>query len=361
METKTDLAADTAVDEAAPWVPPPEPRRPVWMRAALSLERFSGLYVLLVLVVAFSILRTETFATTNNARIILAAEAISAMLALALVLPLSAEVLDISVAATMGLSVVMVGYLQLHGVHPLLAVGLTLLCGLLIGAVNSLIVVRFKVSALIATLGMSSILAALAYWLTNGEDIFSGLQPGFKKFGQYAVFTIPAPVFYMLIIAAILYYVLEHTPYGRHVRAIGGNADAARLSGLRVERLTSSVLFVSAFMASLTGVVYAARLGTAPLHAGEPYLLASFAAVFLGSTQIKPGRFNVLGTLLAVYLLATGVKGLQLLYPNNAWFKQFFEGAALITAVALSVSQRRMAVSRAEPTPESSPIVHEQP
>lgn len=320
-----------------------------------SFAPLSGVYVLVGIIVVFSILRPEVFATSQNAQIIITGQAVAAILACALILPLSAEILDISVAATMGLAVITIGWLQSNGIHPLLSIILTLSVGLLVGLANSLSIIAFKVPPLIATLAMASILGAIAYKISDGQGIYEGIDEGYAKLGQLAPLGIPSTVLFLMIITLVLYYIVEHTPFGRQVRALGSNPDAARLAGLRVNRLTVLVLISSSTLATLAGLIYTARLGTAPLHAGEPYLLSSFAAVFLGFTQIRSGRFNVFGTLVAIYLLATGVNGIQFLYPGNPWIKSLFEGLALILAVALSVRERR-----APPSSASDEDVHKE-
>ena len=123
---------------------------------------------------------------------------------------------------------------------------------------------------------------------------------------------IPLPFYVMIVLAIIIYIVIEYLPVGRYLYASGGNPQAARLAGVRVNRVVFGSLVASSLVAGITGVVLAARIGTASPDIGPSYLLPAFSAVFLGSTQIKPGRVNVIGTLVAIYLLATGVKGLQL-------------------------------------------------
>ena len=310
------------------------------------LPRYSGLLLLAVIVGLFAALRPDTFATGQNLRIILGGQAIAVILALAVLLPLSADILDISVAGTMGLAVITVGWFQFQGFNPILAIVLALLIGIAVGVVNSTVIIKFRVPSLIATLGMASILDATGFWVTSGNGVSSGMSSGFERFGQAKLWGTPVTVFYMLGVAAVLYYVLEKTPAGRYVRAIGGNAEAARLSGIRVNRIAVVTLIVSALIATIAGIIYAANLGSSPIDSGDPYLLSTFSAAFLGATQFKKNQFNVLGTILAVYLLATLVNGLQLVYPGNGWLSQMFEGLALIVAVGLSVSKGALRRSR---------------
>jgi ribose transport system permease protein len=307
--------------------------------AGQKAAKFTGVYVALLLIIIYTLMRPHTFPTVQNLRIILGDEAVAAILAIGLILPLASELFDISVGAAMGMAVILVGFLQEKGMNPIWAALLTAVLGLVIGGLNSIVIVGLKVSPIIATLGMSSILSAVAYWITAGAGVYQGLSPSFFKVGQTQVFGIPIPVFYLLAIALIIYYVLEHTNFGRSARAVGGNPEAARLAGIQVNRIRAICLISGSLIACLAGVVYTARIGTSPLNAGDPYLLSSFSAVFLGSTQVQRGRVNVVGTLIAVYLIAIGVNGLQLIYPSNAWLTQFFQGAVLIVAVALAVER----------------------
>jgi ribose transport system permease protein len=310
------------------------PRRSLMSR----LAPYGSLALWAAVIIVFSVWVPDTFPTTANWKIILSDQAISAVVALGLLLPLAAGAYDLSIAGTMSMSVAVVGTLMAKsGWSPAPAILVALLVGVVIGAVNAWIIVKLRVDSFIATLGTSSILTALTYKLLNGTDIFEGIPDSFTKLGQTQFVGIAMPVYYMVAIAIVLYFVTEHTPFGRYLYAIGANREAARLSGLPVGRYLALSLVLSAVFAALSGVVLSAKLGVAPLRAGDPYLLPAFAAVLLGSTQFRPGRVNVLGTLVAIYLLATGVKGLALRYPDNPWIDGVFQGVTLIAAVALSV------------------------
>jgi ribose transport system permease protein len=328
----------TPLEPAPPLERAPAPTRAASPRRRPRLAPISGLFVWAGVVLLFTLLEPATFATGTNARIILSNEAIAGVMALGLLLPLAADQFDLSIAAMMGLSTVVVGSLMAKaGWSPVAAVAATLALGVLVGAINGFLVVKLRISSFIATLGMSSILAAAIYRVSNGQDIVEGIPHSFVAAGQNDFLSIPLPVFYMLALAAVLYFVLEHTPFGRNLYATGYNAEASRLSGVPTGRLSFMALVCSATLAALAGVLLTAKIGTAPYDAGAPYLLPAFAAALLGSTQFHPGRVNVLGTLVAIYLLATGVKGLELMYPNNPWIDDLFQGITLIIAVGLSV------------------------
>jgi ribose transport system permease protein len=333
-------AANPVVEADAPAVQAGGDTSPRARRFSFGLERFSGLYVWGALILLFAIWVPDTFLTSTNAKIVAGDQAITAMLALGIIIPLAAGVFDLSFAGVLGVSVAITAWVQVEGHGPFLAALAAVAAAACIGAINGFVVVHLRVNSFIATLGMSSLLAAAAFWITDGKQITEGFSDTFLDLGTKQVFGIPLPFYAMLVLAAIIYVVIEYLPVGRYLYASGGNAQAARLAGVRVDRIVFGSLVASSFVAGLTGVVLAARLGTASPDIGPSYLLPAFSAVFLGSTQIRAGRVNVLGTLLAIYLLATGVKGLQLagapVYVND-----LFNGAALIIAVALAARSAR--------------------
>ena len=315
-----------------------KPRR----RFSLGMDRFSGLYVWAALIIIFGIWVPDTFLRVNTLTIILGDQAITAMLALGIIIPLAAGVFDLSFAGVCGVAVAVTAWAQVEGWNPAAAALLAVLVATAIGAVNGFVVVKLKVNSFIATLGMSSLLLALTYWITDGVQIVSGFRDWFLDLGTLQIIGIPLPFYAMVVLAIVVYIVIEYLPIGRYLYASGGNPVAARLAGVRVDRIVFGSLVVSSLVAGLAGVVLAARLGTASPDIGPSYLLPAFSAVFLGSTQIKPGRVNVVGTLIAIYLLATGVKGLQLA-GAPVYVDDLFNGAALIIAVALAARSARKA------------------
>lgn len=315
----------------------PADRHPVLHKVLQSIgfARFSGVYVWILLIIIFAIRLPDTFATTSNIQIVAGDQAITAMVSLALLIPVAAGVFDLSVAAMLGFAVCVVVWLQSHGMNAALAALVTVAIGLVIGAINGFIVVKLEVDSFIATLGMSSVLAAGAYWVTGGQQIVEGISSHFTAISQTQLWGITLPFYYMIAIAVIIFVIIEYTPVGRYLFAVGGNPQAAKLAGVRTSAIYFGALTISAGIAALVGIFLAARLGSASQDVGPPYLLPAFSAVFLGSTQLKPGRVNVVGTLIAVYLLATGVKGLQL-SGAAVWVNDLFNGVALIVAVALA-------------------------
>ena len=318
------------------------PNRPV--TAMLGLDRFSGLYVWAIVIVLFAVLVPDTFFTGDNLRLVANQQAITAMLALALIIPLAAGVFDLSFAATMGMALMLAAYLQSQGLNALLASFAAVALGALVGAVNGLVMTRLHIDSFITTLGMSSILAAATYWISGGFPIQTGISPSLIAIGTTQVGGLSIIFFVMIVLAVVLYVVMEYAPAGRYLFAVGGNPLAARLAGLRVDRIVFSSMVASGTLSAFAGVMLLGELGVASYDVGPPYLLPAFSAAFLGATQIRAGRMNVWGTLIAVYLLATGVNGLQLA-GAPAYVNNLFQGVALIVAVALAVRTARRRVT----------------
>lgn len=322
-------------------------RRSVVRRSlqALSFGNASALYVFAALFVLFSVWVPETFLTDTTWRTLLDEQALTAMVAVALVLPLCAGAFDLSVGAAVGLGAIVSAWLLAKvGTSVPIAIVLTLAAGALMGLTNGLLVTKAHIPSFIATLGVSSVIAAMVLWLSESQQILN-LGPSFQEIATQQFLGITYPVYYLLIVGLVVWYVLERTPAGRRVYATGGNPDAARLSGVRIDKIVVITLLLSGMIATSAGLLLSSRLGTGDPTVGPSFLLPAFAAAFLGSTQFHPGRFNVWGTIVAVYVLATGVKGLQL-GGAPVWIPDLFNGVALLLAVGLSKHKREESALR---------------
>jgi ribose transport system permease protein len=282
----------------------------------------------------------DNFLSGTTIRAVASEQAVTAIVALGLTVALAAGVFDLSIAGSMGLAAVVVSKLVAESGWPIpLAIIATVLVCSMIGLFNAFLVLKLRIHPFIATLGTQSILVALIYVVSDNKNIV-GLPSSFRNLASTQIFSIPIPVFYMLGLALLLWYVMAYTPVGRRLYATGGNVDVARLAGIRTSRYVVGAFLTSAVVAGIGGIIVTARIGTGSPELGPSYLLPAFAAGFLGSTQFRPGRFNAWGTVVAVYLLATGVKGLVLM-GADFWVPDLFNGVALITAVGLSNLQRR--------------------
>lgn len=307
-----------------------------------GFDKYSGLYVWALLVIIFAIWIPDLFLNLDNFKTILSFQAISTIVALGLIIPVAAGAFDLTIAGTLTVSAVFTAWALLNHKGVVFAAVGALLIGVIIGLANAMVVVKFKVDSFIGTLGMSSILAAVAYMISGGGQLVlpeAGYYP-FLDFARQQWFGISASVYYAAALAVVIWWVLEYTPGGRYLYAVGGNPVAARLAGVKVARITTLSFVASAVVCSFAGIVYLSQNANGAPDSGTNYLLPAFSAVFLGATQIRPGRVNVLGTIIAILLLATGVTGLQL-GGAPTYVTQLFNGVALIVAMALAARTAR--------------------
>lgn len=305
-------------------------------RWGTTAERLALPAGLLLLVAVFSILRPQSFATTDNAAAILGSQAVLVVLSLALIIPLRCGDFDLSVGGTLTLSTMLVAVL--NGVHgwPLWAAVLAaLLAGALVGAVNGFFVIVFGINSFIVTLGLGTFLLGMVSWLSDNR-IVAGIDP---KLLDLVVLTrplgVPIEFYYALGLCLVLWFVFERTLLGRRWLYVGAQREVARLSGIRVARTRWGALVWSGTIAAAAGVLYAGTTGSADPRGGVAFLLPAFAAAFLGGTCVQPGQFNPLGTVIAAYFLIVGITGLQMM-GADPFVQDLFYGGALVVAVSLS-------------------------
>jgi ribose transport system permease protein len=319
----------------------------------LGLDRFSAIYLWVIFIVVFGLWSPDEFLTRATFLSVASSQAIAGMIAIAVLIPLACGQYDLSVGATANLSGIVVILLQTsQGWGVLQSVVLSVIIGLAVGAVNGFVVVRLGVNSFIATLGMSSVLSAAVIIVTSSNQPPPVSTPAWIDLTQTTVLGVQIVVVYLLILGVLAWWLLAHTPVGRYLYAAGGNAEAARLSGVRVGRWSWISLIMSGGIAGLGGVLFSSLTGPS-LTFGATLLLPAFAAAFLGSTQLQPGRFNVWGTLIAIYVLATGVEGLELV-SGWQWLSDMFNGVALIAAVALAVWRQRRTEQRPSQVPRGT-------
>ncbi len=309
------------------------------LRRTLSPRNVGALYLFVALFVLFALWVPDTFLTKAVWRTVLDQGALTAIVAMALVLPLAAGAFDLAIGAEVGFGAIFVAWLLAkQGVAVGPAIAITVAAGALIGAVSGFLITWIKIDSFIATLGVSSVLLAGISWVSQSQQILN-LGPSFQDVATDQLLGITYPVWMMLVIAIALWYVTDKTPVGRRLRATGGNLEAARLAGVRTSRVIVLALLASGALTALAGVLATSRIATGDPTVGPAYLLPAYAAAFLGSTQFRGGRYNVWGTVVAVYVLATGVKGLQLA-GAPVWIPDLFNGLALLLAVGMAKFQR---------------------
>jgi ribose transport system permease protein len=232
--------------------------------------------------------------------------------------------------------------LMLQGIPMYFSILLAVVAGGVVGIANGVLVTGLGVNALVATLGTGSVLVGLNYLISSGVPVAVAADyPEFLSISIGSWFGVPRPIYYMAAVFVVLWVMLNKTDFGRNVRAIGGNSEAAMLSGVRVEAVSTATFVVAGCCASITGVLLASMVGSGQPTGGDNYTLTSFAAAFVGSTVLREGQFHILGTLVGGITVAAGFNGLALIGVPS--FVQFlFQGLLLIAAVALSSGGRRL-------------------
>jgi ribose transport system permease protein len=305
-----------------------------------GLRRFSAVYLWAVFLILFGSLQFHLFFTVSTFQVVFSQSAVTAVLALAFLMPLTADTYDLSIGEMMSLTIVVINWLTLHTSLPIgvIALLVVLSCAV-IGAISGFIVVKLRVNSLIATLGMSEVLSSIQLYISQNHQVAGSFSSLFVQIGNGKVLGIPYLDLYMIVIALLLWFVLEQTPAGRRMFAVGGNREAARLAGISADRIIWGSLIASAAIASLAGVMYTAQVGAYTSDIGQGYLFPALAAVFFGASQLSQ-RPNVWGTLIAYFALAFGIQGLTLQFgAGTFWVSPLFQGVAVIGAVAIASSR----------------------
>lgn len=297
------------------------------------LERYA-LVGLLIILFALCFAMLPGFRSGSVIGAVVNSQAIILMLALTATIVLRTGDFDLSIAGVMVTSGAVVGVLSSKGAPLVVAIVAGLLVGLISGTVNALLVVKIGVASFITTIGMFTALTGLGYAITNSR-IVTDIPEVITSVARFKLLGLPLTTWFGWFLVLILWYLYEKTPLGRYMLFIGGNRDASALAGINVDRIRFGSFVASGVIAALIGVLLVGNLGAIDPSIGNQYLLAPFAAVFLGATTIAVGRFNSLGTVVALYLLAVGFTGLQLLGAPT-WVNNVFNGVALMIAVALA-------------------------
>ena len=342
----------TAAAAAQPAAPPggqPGRARPglrTGLLRSVSVRNASALYLFVLLFAVFALAEPATFLTMQTWQVLLDSQAISGLVAIGLIVPLSAGVVDLAVGSEAGFGGIVVAWLLAdHGVPVPLAIALSLIAGAIVGVFVAALITRVRIPSLIATLAVSSVLVAMIDWISGSQQILS-LGSSFQRIATDELLGLTYPVYILAVVALVVWYFLERTALGRRVRATGGNVEAARLAGVRTGRMILLATVTCGVISALAGVLASSELATGDPTISQSYLLPAFAAAFLGSTQFSGGRFNVAGTLVAVVVLAVGVKGLQLA-GAPIWLPDLFNGLALLAAVGFAQYQKAPAARTA--------------
>jgi ribose transport system permease protein len=306
------------------------------------LGRYGTLLVLAAMIVAVSALEPSTFPTSSNLVNVLDQSALTAVIAMGLTLPLVAGEFDLSVGYAASLCGVIACELMAQGMSIPLALAIAISAGALIGLINGLIVTRIGVNAMVATLGVGTILVGINYAIAAGVPVTLSHPASFINLTLGKFLGIPYPVYVMVAIALVLWVLLNRTTIGQSMRAVGGNATAARICGLRVDHARTITFVIAGMCAAVTGVLLASRTGSAAVDGGDSYLLSAFAACFFGSAVLRDGEFHVIGTVVGVITVAVGFNAMALIGMSTYW-QYLFQGGLLILGVGVGTLARRHA------------------
>ena len=314
----------------------------------IRLAPVYGLVILTVLLIAlFSLLLPNTFPTVLNLRAILSDKSIIALLSLAAMIPMVAGRIDLTVGYGIVLWHILAISLQVNYGFPWpVAVVVVIALGAATGVLNGILVEVAKIDAFIATLGTGTVLYAIALWHSGGRQVVGQLDPNFYLLSGKWVLGLPITGFYVLAISVVLWVVLEYTPVGRYLYAIGANQKAAELNGIPTRKFVVGAFVASGTLAGLAGVLLASKLRIGQASVGLEFLLPALVGAFLGSTTIKPGRVNVWGTIIGVTILAVGISGIQQ-FGGSFWVEPLFNGSTLLIAIGIAgYAQRKKGAAR---------------
>ena len=300
------------------------------------LEKYGLLLVWIAIILILGAFKPAQMFSWNAYATMFGSNAMVVVLTLALIIPLTTGDFDLSVAATMGLSSMIIAVMNVQLNQPIfISIVAALLAGAAVGAINAFFIVYFRVFSLIVTLGTGYFVAGLILWVSDSGTI-AGISMGLVEAVILTRFLgVPLGFYYALILTVAIWYLFQYTALGRRALFVGRGREVARLSGVNVNGIRSGALIASSLLAAFAGVLYTGMRGAADPSSALAFLLPAFAAAFLGSTAIYPGRFNAIGAFIAVYFLSTGIMGLNFLGVDS-FVTNLFYGGGLVLAVAIS-------------------------
>ncbi|MTD53206.1 ABC transporter permease [Amycolatopsis pithecellobii] len=327
-------------DEALEIISVPDDTPALLRTAGAVLGRGSLVVTWALLIGVFAATNGAMFLQAGTFQTIFSSPVHLVFLSLALVVVFVVGEFDLSVSANMGLAGTLTALLSVnHGIDPWLSSLIAIVAAAGVGAINAVLIVLVEVNAIVVTLGMGTLLGGVSLWLTDLNTV-QGLTPSFTGAFNGALGGLSHSFYFGLAATVLVAYVLAKTPLGLRMSFVGTNREVARLAGVPVRRIRIGAYVVSGVFCGIAGVVLAASLGGYDPATSQLYLLPAFAAVFLGTAAIQPGRFNALGAVIAIYFLQTGIVGLQLAGVTS-WIQDAFYGGSLVLAVTISTLIRR--------------------
>ncbi|WP_077212916.1 ABC transporter permease subunit [Bacillus dakarensis] len=299
-----------------------------------TVQKLGPLLGLGAIVIILSIL-SPNFLELNNLLNLLRQVSINALIAFGMTFVILTGGIDLSVGSMLALGAALTAGMLSSGFDPILAILLGLMAGAIMGALNGFIITKGKVAPFIATLATMTIFRGLTLVYTEGRPITGlGESVAFELMGRGYFFGIPVPVVLMIISYGVLYFILKKTTFGRRVYAIGGNEEASRLSGIKVDRVKVAIYSITGMLSVLAGIILTSRLNSAQPTAGVSYELDAIAAVVLGGTSLSGGRGWIFGTFVGALIIGVLNNGLNLL-DVSSFYQQVVKGGVILLAVIL--------------------------
>jgi ribose transport system permease protein len=341
----TNTAADTTEQATgpAPSAAAAPAALPRLSRALLFVSKYGTLLALAGLIIGFSVASPNVFPTVSNLVNVLNQVSLTAIISCGLTIAVISGEFDLSVGYHASFAGVFVtGLITKQHLSLVPAVLVTLAIGAAIGLVNGLLITKARINAIIATLGIGTLLVGFSYGYSQGVPFSTGLPNSFLNLGAGKLWHVPHNIIAMAIVGAILWLFVNKTDIGHSTQAVGDNPEASRLAGIQTDRVKMIAFVICAIAAALTGILLASLVGSGTIGAGDSYLLSAFAAVYLGSATMHDGEFHIIGTIVGVLIIGVGFNGLSI-FGLSTFYQYLFNGGVLIVAVGLSTVARRYA------------------
>lgn len=298
-----------------------------------------SIFIALAILCLIMSVSTSTFMTPYNIGIIARQISFIAIVAIGQTTVLLTGGIDLSVGSTAGLSGILCSLLMTNvHVGPISIIFVSLVLGILLGCVNGILIGRLKLNAFIVTLGVGEIYGGLILVITRGYPILN-LPESFAFLGQGMIGLVPVPVIFMLVITIVIAYLLENTPFGRNIYAVGGNSIAAKLAGIKVENITLCVYMLSGMFASLSGLLLTSRMNAGQPTIGASWVMPSVTAAIIGGTSMSGGEGTIIGTIIGAAFMGVLANGIVLLNISSYW-ERVITGAVVIIAVVIDLIRK---------------------
>ena len=295
--------------------------------------KYRPVLIMIVFIIVAECL-SRKFLTVNNIMNVLNQTSMNAILALALTTVILTGGIDISVGSTLAFSGAAAAWLLRAGHSTFLAVIVALVIGLAIGTLNGIFISRWNLQPMIVTLATMSIFRGTTYLLTTGSPI-SVSNPTFKMIGGGKLFgTIQVPIIILLVLAIIMHYILNNTPFGRHIYSIGGNEEAAYLSGVNTKNVKAAAYAISGLLASVVGIIMTSRLSSAQPLAGQSYEMDAIAAAVIGGTSLRGGQGKVVFSIIGALIIGM-LNNILTLLDVSTYYQTVIKGIVILIAVMI--------------------------